>query len=221
MEPEEMAKMEPSKVASDLMDELINYCVNAFDYYECMANAMEGLDKVIYDYLIPSGYRVNPEIEEAINNSDTFRDEVEKEFKEMLNDFWARTLAVELNNVLKSQYEEITDNNALSNSCKARLLKAYEKALEEFRDAIKRALQERKPLSKKDLYNWFTELGDIVFGGKEPDYDVSPDFVLDYYDMLDDNGKLEMLSFSLYYIDDMLHYIKQKLSELEALTNKS
>jgi hypothetical protein len=220
MEPEEIAKIEPSKVASDLMDELINYCLDNFDYYECMANAMEGLDKVIYDYLIPSD-RVNPEIEEAIKNSDTFRDEVEKEFKEMLNDFWARTLAVELESMLKPLYEEITDNNELSISCKARLLKAYKKALEEFRDAIRRALQERKPLSKKDLYNWFTELGNIAFGGKEPDYVVSPDFVLDYYDMLDDNGKLEMLSVSLYYIDDMLHYIKRKLSELEASTNRS
>ena len=219
MEPEEMAKMEPSKVASDLMDELINYCMNkpGPDYYECMAKPLEdGLDGVLSYCYSSSRCNIDPEIEEAIENSD-FRNEVEKELKKMVNDTVGHELANEVDmNLLTIKYEQIADNNELNNSSKAQLLQSYAYALKEFADTIKLALQEGRPLSVRDLYCWLNKLNDFAF---EPEYDHFPDFVEDYYDMLDDNGRLEMLSRLLDIIDNWLSKIKQKLSELETLTN--
>ncbi|MFP3203731.1 MAG: hypothetical protein RXR43_16455 [Sulfolobus sp.] len=216
MEPEEMAKMEPSEVASDLMDELINYCMNkpGPDYYECMAKPLkDGLDGVLSYCYSSSLCNIDPEIEEAIENSDTFRNEVEKELKKMLNDFWGYELANEVDMYLLTiKYEQIADNNNLSNSSKAQLLQSYAYALEEFANTIKLALQSGKPLSVRDLYYWLKKLNDFAF---EPEYGLFPDFVEDYYDMLDDNGRLKMLSRLLDIIDNWLSKIKQKLSELK------
>lgn len=218
--------MEPSEVASYLMEKLINYCINASDdYYECMANAMEGLDRVLYDYLIPSD-RVPLEIVEAIENSDTFRDEVEKELEEMLNDFWARTIANDsdgLSGLLDELYRKVVNDPYLIDFRKVRILKAYEKVLEEFADVVDRALKEKKPLSKKDLYDWYMNIGETVIGTEAYDLiDPRVDFWLhDFYDMLNNDYKLEMLAYILNYINnDILPKIKKTLSELEALTNK-
>ena len=221
--------MEPSEVASDFMDKLVNYCIShASDYTECIAGAMEGgLDEVLSLFVTRSGYEVDPEIEEAINNSDTFRDEVEKELKEMLNHELAITMANKtygLSSVLYELYDNVVDNKALINFHKVKLLKAYEKVLEEFANVIDRALKEKKPLSKKDLYDWFMNIGDTVIGTEAYDLtDPQVDFLLShYYDMLNDDYKLEMLEYIHdYIIKDMLPKIKKKLSELEALTNES
>jgi hypothetical protein len=219
--------MEPSEVASDFMDKLVNYCIShASDYTECIAGAMEGLDKVLSFFFTRTGYEVDPEIGEAINNSDTFRDEVEKELKEMLNHESAITMANEtygLSSVLYELYDNVVDNEDLINFRKVKLLKAYEKVLEEFVNVIDRALKEKKPLSKKDLYDWFMNIGETVIGTEAYDWiDPQVDFWLShYYDMLNDDYKLEMLEYIQdYIIEDMLPRIKQKLSELEALTNK-
>jgi len=110
----------------------------------------------------------------------------------------------------------------LTDSCRVKRLKAYEELLNEFKDAIRRAIKERKPLTELELRDWFKKMGEAVYGTKNNYYEKEVTYYLNYYDMLDDNDKLEVLSILLNnYIDNDLFYIKQKLSELGALTNKS
>lgn len=218
-------ELDPREVAGDLMDYLVNRCDAGF---ECMPlpDEEDALYRVLDYCLGSSGCDIEPEVEEAIKKSKTFRDELEKELREMLNDFWAFELSnpsYGLGGVLDQVYNKIVNNKDLVDFRKARLLKKYQKMLEEFVDAINRALKEEKPLSKKDLYNWFMDIGDTVLGTEAYDwFDLQVGFLLgDFYDSLKDDYKLEML---LYLKDnitkELLPKIERKLSELEGLKNE-
>ena len=212
-------ELDPSEVAGILMDELINECD---DDPECMPlpdeenalyRALDVCASYVCDELI--------EIEDAMKKSETFRDELEKEFREMLNRYWANLISIGLENVLDEAYNKIANNKDLVDFRKARLLTKYQKVLEDFVDAIDRALKEKKPLSKKDLYNWFMDIGDTVLGTEAYDwYDLQVDNWLSFYDSLNDDYKLVMLWRLKYDITEgLLLKIKQKISELEGLTN--
>jgi len=216
-------ELDPSEVAGFLMEELINKC--DYDVFECMPlpddedalyRALDVCASYVCDELI--------EIEEAMEKSETFRDELEKEFRERLNDYWAGMISTGLENVLDEAYDEIVNNKDLVDFRKARLLTKYQKVLEEFVGTIDRALKEKKPLSKKDLYNWFMDIGDTVLGTEAYDwFDLQVDNWLSFYDSLNDDYKLVMLWRLKYHIRDginsLLRKIEQKLSELEGLTN--
>ena len=219
-------ELDPSEVARFLMEELINKC--DYDVFECMPlpddedalyRALDVCASHACDELI--------EIEEAMEKSETFRDELEKEFRERLNDFWAYELSnpgYGLSHVLDEVYYNIADNKDLVDFHKARLLTKYQKVLEEFVGTIDRALKEKKPLSKKDLYNWFMDIGETVLGTEAYDwFDLQVDNWLSFYDSLNDDYKLVMLWRLKYHIRDginsLLRKIEQKLSELEGLTN--
>ncbi len=141
----------------------------------------------------------------------------------MWREWWIQDIAYHLDDELKVLYEVVAYNELLlSDSCRVKRLKAYEELLNEFKDAIRRALKDKKPLTELELYNWYRKMGEAVYGYKNNDYDKEVSYYLNYYDMLDDDDKLELLSILLNdYIDGDLYYIKQKLSELGALTNKS
>ena len=161
------------------------------------------------------------ELNEAIENSDNFWDEVKKEYESL----WKSWIITKVGNSLGDEIDltlySIIDNPRLNNDYKARRLKAYAEVLDKFGDAVLRALQERKPLSKKDLYYWLTELGDTAFGAGDYDYNNDVDYYLSYYDELNDNEKLDMLDILSNNIDDAFYDINDELRKLEALTNKS
>ncbi len=212
-------ELDPRKVAGILMDELIDECE---DDPECMPLPDE--EDALYRALdVCASYLCDEliEIEDAMEKSETFRDELEKEFREKLYNYWANMISIGLEDVLEEAYNNIANNEDLVNFRKARLLKKYQKVLEEFADAIDRALKEKKPLSKKDLYNWFMEIGDTVLGTEAYDwFDLQVDNWLSFYDSLKDNYKLVMLWSLKYSITEgLLPKIKQKISELEGLTN--
>lgn len=213
-------ELDPRKVAGILMDKLINTCM---DDPKCtpLPDDEDALF-IALDYCLGSTVcDIDPEAEEAIEKSKTFRDELEKEFREMLNDYWAGMISTGLENVLDEAYNKIANNKHLVDFRKARLLKKYQKVLEDFVDAIDRALKEKKPLSKKDLYNWFMEIGDTVLGTEAYDwFDLQVDNWLSFYDSLEDYYKLVMLVYLKDSITEgLLPKIKQKISELEGLTN--
>jgi hypothetical protein len=212
-------ELDPRKVAGILMDKLINTCM---DDPKCtpLPDDEDALF-IALDYCLGSTVcDIDPEAEEAIEKSKTFRDELEKEFREMLNDYWAGMISTGLENVLDEAYNKIANNKHLVDFRKARLLK-ISKVLEDFVDAIDRALKEKKPLSKKDLYNWFMEIGDTVLGTEAYDwFDLQVDNWLSFYDSLKDYYKLVMLVYLKDSItEELLPKIKQKISELEGLTN--
>ncbi len=213
-------ELDPRKVAGILMDKLINTCM---DDPKCtpLPDDEDALF-IALDYCLGSTVcDIDPEAEEAIEKSKTFRDELEKEFREMLNDYWAGMISTGLENVLDEAYNKIANNKHLVDFRKARLLKKYQKVLEDFVDAIDHALKEKKPLSKKDLYNWFMDIGDTVLGTEAYDwFDLQVDNWLSFYDSLEDYYKLVMLVYLEDSItEELLPKIKQKISELEGLTN--
>ena len=139
---------------------------------------------------------------------------------------WNQGMTIQLDNYLGNElealYEEIVQNDLISDSTKVKRLKAYKEVLEQFADAIDRALKEKKPLSGVDLYNWYAKMGDVVFGVKNYDYFDAIGYYTSFYDMLSTGDKLEVLGILLLdYISKVLYYIEQTLPELEALTNQS
>jgi len=214
-------ELDPSKVARDMMDYLIHDC--GADELECMPLPDE--EDAIYRALAVCDSTECVVARDAFDESKTFRDELEKEFREMLNDYWAHMIALQLVDVLNEAYNEIVNNEDLVDFRKAKLLKKYQKVLEEFVDAIDRALKEKKPLSKKDLYNWFMDIGETVLGTEAYDwFDLRVDYMLgDFYDSLNDYYKLVML-WNLeddirYNVNSLLHKIERKIPELEGLAN--
>lgn len=215
-------KMEPDEVAELVLDRVVNYCSKVHDNtLECMADhSPDQLDVFIDAYLKENEAE---DLDKAIENSGKYWDEVKKEYEKLWKEWWIHDIAYHLDDELKVLYEAIAYNDLLlSDSHRVRRLKAYEELLNEFKDAVRRALKDKKPLTELELYNWYKKMGEAVYGYKNNDYDKEVTYYLNYYDMLDDDDKLELLSILLNdYIDGDLYYIKQKLSEFGALTNKS
>jgi uncharacterized protein YeaO (DUF488 family) len=161
------------------------------------------------------------------NNSDVYKspeefwNEVKILYEALWTEWMSTKIAKSLNDLIMYSMRSIIHDNKLSHSCKIRRLKAFADELNKFRDAIQRALNEKKPLSKEDLYYWFTDLGAIGSGADQV-YNNMVNYWLSYYDKLsDDIGKLDALEVLLNEMDDEFSRINEELSELEALTNQS
>ena len=213
--------MEPREVAELTIERVVNYCEhNSGDTpLECLADHSPDQLSIFID-----GYLTKEEAEEldkAIESSETFWDEVKKEYEALWRSWIATKVGLYLGNEIDLTLYSITDNPRLNNTCKARRLKAYAEVLDQFGDAVLQALQKKKPLSRKDLYYWLTELGDVAFGGGNYDYDNDVDYYLSYYDELNDEEKLDMLDVLLNEIDDAISTTNEELRRLGVLTNKS
>jgi len=210
--------MEPEVIAENVFDRVMNFCRNNYDdTLECLTNhSPDQLDVFIDAYLTD---KEGNELDEAIENSDMFWDEVKKEYEKMWNNGMALEVAYFLGNELDLIPYSIIENDGLDDASKVRYLKAYDEVLYKFSDAIKHALQDSKPLSSADLYDWYMKIADAV-SIKSSDYSEEVSNLLDFYDMLDDNAKLEMLSNLLDDIADVLYDIEEKyLPDLGVLKN--
>jgi hypothetical protein len=213
-------RMDPRELAELVIERVVNYCEhNSGDIpLECLADHSPDQLGVFIDAYLNG--REAEELDKAIESTDAFWDEVKKEYEALWRSWIITKVGFSLGNEIDLTLSYITDNPRLNNTCKARRLKAYAEALDQFGDAVLRALQEKKPLSKKDLYYWLTELGDIAFGGGDYDYNNDVDYYLSYYDELNDEEKLDMLDILLNEIDDAISTVNEELRELGALTNK-
>jgi len=213
--------MEPREVAELVMDRVAHYCEhNSGDIpLECLADHNpDELDMFVDSYLKENEAK---DLDKAIEASDTFWDEVKKEYEELWNEETGLQLGELLSDEITGGYESIVQNAEISDETKAKRLKAYAKVLEEFAEAIKRALKEKKPLPELELLDWFDKMGDAVFGVKNYNYYEMIGYEVGFYEGLSDDGKLKVLSILLDEIGDVLYDIDKDLSELGALTNKS
>jgi len=211
-------KVEPDEVAEIVIDRVMDFCENnRGDKLECMADhSPDQLDVFIDAYLKENEAE---DLEKAIENSDNFWDEVKKEYEKMWNRGIGLEVAYFLGNELDLIPYSIIENDGLDDASKVRYLKAYDEVLYKFSDAIKRALQDGKPLSPEDLYDWYMKIADVV-SIKSSDYSEEVSYFLDFYSMLDDDGKLEMLSNLLDDIANVLYDIEEKyLPDLGVLRN--
>ena len=220
-------KMEPSKIAGKLFDKVMDYCENErrsngwhTELLECVPRyEPDELPNFINSYLTNE----DNEIKEAIQNADqNFLESVKKEYEKLWTEEITRELRDYLGDTLESLLEVIVQDDELCDACKIRRLKAYDKVLDEFGNAILQALQNGKPLSLDELDDWYMKIGDAVYGIRNYDYYYEMGYYDNTYDLLDDNAKLEVLSGLLDYINSVLWDIEEKyLPELEALTNNN
>ncbi len=218
----EGGRMDPRELAEFVIDRVEEYCSKVHDHsLECMADHSPDQFEVFIDAYLPNW--MAEWLEKAIGNSDTFWDEVKKEYEKEWKEWWVHDIAYHLDDELKVLFETLAYNDLhLSDPCRVKRLKAYEELLNGFKDMIRRALKEGKPLTELELWDWYKKMGEAVYGYKNNDYEKEVTYYLNYYDMLDDGEKLEILNALLNdYIDSDLHYIKEKLFELGALTNQS
>jgi len=227
--PREMRESRVSKIAyrtaEDVFDRVKDYCKHSDEWPKCMVDhSPDEFDQFVNKYLDrEEAEELKRFIEE---NSDVYSpDEFWNEVKIIYEALWNEDMGLRLGELLSDEitggYESIVQNAEISDETKAKRLKAYAKVLEEFADAIKRALNEKKPLTELELLDWFDKMGDAVFGLKNYNYYEMIGYKVGFYDGLNDDGKLEVLSILLDEIADVLYDIDKDLSELEGLTNKS
>jgi len=198
--------MEPGDIAGTVFDRVMDFCTKIYDNtLECMVNhAPEQLSVFIDSYLEDEDEDIN----EAIENSDhTFWTEVEKEYENLWKERLSIDISGSLGDILTFITENIIQNDELNDASKVRYLKAYDEVLDKFGDAIKRALQDSNPLSPEALHDWYMKIADAV-SANTPDYSKEVSYFVDFYEMLDDNDQLKVLSNLLDDISNVLYDIE-------------
>jgi len=213
--------MDPREEAELVFNRVVDYCENhsGDSPLDCMLRHNPD------DYsTFASLYLNDEELEEleaeAIEDPKAYDDEAEKEYAKLWNEWLAEEIAYDLGSlVIEDLAHYIANKDELDNASKAERLKAYAEVLREFADAIKRALQEKKPLSSANLHKWFKRLAEFA-PSNQTDYIKDADFYLDFYDMYDVD-QLQTLDLLLQYVNRTLRKIENEyLPELGALTNK-
>jgi len=212
-----MEQMEPGDIAGIVFDRVMDFCTRIYDNtLECITNhAPEQLSVFMDSYLEDEDEDIN----EAIENSDW--EAIEKEYEKLWKERLSIDISDSLGDILTLITENIIQNDELNDASKVRYLKAYDEVLDKFGDAIKRALQNSDPLSPDALHDWYMKIGDAV-SANTPDYDKEVSYFLDFYEMLDDNDQLKVLSNLLDDIGNVLYDIEEKyMPDFGALTNNS
>ena len=158
-------------------------------------------------------------------NPDVYKspDELWNELKLNYSVFWSLWMISEIDELLGSLITKsvhfIASRSELNSSCKIKRLKDYAIMLDSFRKAIKNALKEERPLSKNKLYDWFIRLYDA---GLRDDIYLNRDawsntvnYWLNFYDMLPNFDKLELLKMLYNNIIDAFDEIRRKEEIIE------
>ena len=211
--------MDPRELAELVFNRVVDYCENhsGDTPLDCMLS--HNPDEFS---TFASLYLNDEEIGEleSVENPKAFDDEAEKEYAKLWNEWLAEEIAYNLGSLeIEDLAYNIANKDELDNASKVERLKAYAEVLREFADAIKRALQEKKPLSSANLYKWFKRLAEFA-PSDQTEYIKNADFYLDFYDMYDVD-QLQTLDLLLQYVNRTLRKIENEyLPELGALTNK-
>jgi len=203
----------PDKIAKIVFNRVLDYCRNNHDaLFECVVSHSPDLLLVFINSYLKN--------KKAVENLDQkFWDAVKEEYKKLWKKWWSEELAYYLGDILVPV--DIIQNDKLNEASKVGYLKAYEEVLNKFADRIKSALREGVPLCKEYLYRWYMKIADIM-PIKRSDYNEKVSYFLDFYDMLDDNDKLEVLGILLEEIPSVLYEIEEEYKHnLEALINNN
>jgi hypothetical protein len=211
--------MDPREEAELVFNRVVDYCENHSG--DTPLDCMLSHNPDEYS-TFASLYLNDEELEEleSVENPKAFDDEAEKEYAKLWNEWLAEEIAYNLGHLeIEDLAYNIANKDGLDNASKVERLKAYAEVLREFADAIKRALQEKKPLSSANLYKWFKRLAEFA-PSDQTEYIKNADFYLDFYDMYDVD-QLQTLDLLLQYVNRTLRKIENEyLPELGALTNK-
>ncbi|ALG96964.1 hypothetical protein [Sulfolobus monocaudavirus SMV3] len=224
--------MEPRKVAELVMKRVVNYCLKTDDYSSeidegeldtflvCLEDHRPcQLKYFVYEYLPEKKAK---DLKEAIENSKSFLDEVQKEYDKL----WEKEIISHLGEIFGDELSwsylfDVWSDETLDDEEKAEYLEDFVNALKEFRDEIERALKDKKPLDEYDFSSWFNYISHTLGDDSNDGY---IDYYADFYDILSDNGKLELLKILLDTIKgelpDLYDDLKILKSRSGALTNE-
>jgi len=216
----EGGRMDPRELGKLVFYRVVDYCENHSG--DTPLDCMLSHNPDEYS-TFASLYLNDEELEEleSVENPKAFDDEAEKEYAERWKEWLSEKIAYDLGHLeIEDLAYNIANKDELNNASKVERLKAYAEVLREFADAIKRALQEQKPLSSEQLYEWFRRLAEVT-SSFNMDYRKAIQYYLDVYSMSDAGVQLQTLNALLSYIDITLNRIEYYyLPELGALTNK-
>jgi len=211
--------MDPREEAELVFNRVVDYCENHSG--DTPLDCMLSHNPDEYS-TFASLYLNDEELEEleSVENPKAFDDEAEKEYAKLWNEWLAEKIAYDLGSLeIENLAYNIANKDGLDNTSKVERLKAYAEVLREFADAIKRALQEKKPLSSANLNKWFRRLAEVT-SSFNTDYRKTIQYYLDVYNMYDVD-QLQTLDLLLQYVNRTLRKIENEyLPELGALTNK-
>jgi len=230
------------RTAEDIFDRVKDYCEknnNEYDgeWIRCVADhSPDKFDEFINKYLngeeAEELKRLIEENPDVYKSPGEFLNEVKLNYS-VLWDLWMTSeIADQLGFLITHTVDDISFDHKLSSSCKIKRLKDYVIMLDNFRKAIKRASEEEKPLSKNKLYDWFMRLYDAGLRDhiylKRDKWSDIVNYWLNYYDMLPDYDKLELLNMLYNNIIDAFDEMRrreeiikeEKLSEPGVLTNE-
>ena len=214
------------RTAEEILDRVEDSCKHSDEWPKCMADhSPDEFDKFVNRYLdreeVEELKRFIEENSDVYKSPEEFWNEVKILYEALWNEEMSQKLGELLSDELIGGFVNIVENAEISDSTKVKRLKAYKEVLEQFANTINRALNEKKPLTELELLDWFDKMGDAVFGLKNYNYYYMIGYYVGFYDGLNDDGKLNVLSALLDGIDDVLYDVDKELSELEALTNQS
>jgi len=215
---------DPSVVAEILFKRVEWYCENLSEDRPGGLNCMEYHNPNAFFTFVNSFLpkEIAEKIKKApIGNPTTFWQEVEKEYEKLWKEWWPDKVARLLGRVeLEGIIEGIMNRN--TPSYEVERLKAYAEVLREFADSIKHALQEQKPLSPEQLYEWYKRIHEVASPwGFDKWARIALEYELRPYEMYKEI-RLPTLRLLLEYVNQTIQKIENKyLPKLEALTNKS
>ena len=218
--------MEPRELGKLIADRVVFRCELDHIYLpqrlECLAeHSPPKLNEFAQKYII--GKEEENSFKQVVESSPMLWDEIKKEYEKVWNEKMSSEISDYLSDEITELYKSITNYDFGED--KLRNLKDLANTLSGFRDEIIQALKEKKPLPGYKLYNWFYEMGAIVWGlDDESGYYSGIDNITEFYEKLSDYGKLEVLKTLLDVINSVLPDINKDLkesTELGALTNQS
>jgi hypothetical protein len=224
-----MDKIEPEDIAIILIERVADYCNSQRDALACLKEYGPNKINILLNIFLTIDERKI--FTNMILNSNMPKHEI---LSDMIDEYEVRwkfkilkKISEFISNKLNLFLNSIIINNKLDNFAKLKRLKAFESVLEPFDLAVSSSLKEKRPLNKKDLYDWLARLADIAFIFSIEDVDKNLDqyeeleYHLGYYEILDDEEKIMLLELLSENINQIGLEVLKKIDELNSINSSS
>jgi len=212
------------RIAEDVFDRVKDYCKHSDEWPKCMVDHSpdkfdQFVNKILNEEEAEELKRVIKENSDVYKTPDEFWNELKLNYYMVWTQWMTSEISKLLGSLITDPVDFISSDSELSNFCKIKRLKDYAIMLDNFRKAIKYALKEEKPLNKNKLYDWFMRLYDVGLRNdiylKRDQWSNTVNYWLNFYDMLPDYVKLDLLEMLYNDIIDAFDEIRRKEEIIE------
>jgi len=224
-----MDKIEPEDIAIILIKRVADYCNSQRDALACLKEYGPNKINILLNIFLTIDERRI--FTNMIQNSNMPKHEI---LSDMIDEYEVRwkfkilkKISEFISNKLNLFLNSIINNSKLDSSTKLKRLKAFESVLDTIELIVSNSLKEKRPLNKKDLYDWLARLADIAFIFSIEDVDKNLDqykeleYHLGYYEILDDEKKIMLLELLSENMNQIGSEVLNKIDELETINSNS